>query len=118
VNDTQGEYLLAFDVQKDGTLRNRRNFGKYEDLTVSGGKVGGGGDGFTIDTKGRVYTAAGGSVQVFSPQGKLLGKIPFSRRPQNLAFAGPDMKTLWVVGGGSVFKVQMEAQGIKRRGGK
>jgi len=118
VNDTGGEYILAFDVQKDGTLRNRRNFGKYEDLTITGGKVGGGGDGFTVDTKGRIYAAAGGSVQVFSPQGQLLGKIPTSRRPQNLTFAGPDMKTLYVVGGGAVFKVQMVAQGIKSRGGK
>jgi gluconolactonase len=118
VNDTAGEYIIAFDVQKDGTLRNRRNFGKYEDLTITNGKVGGGGDGFTVDTKGRIYAAAGGSVQVFSPQGQLLGKIPTSRRPQNLTFAGPDMKTLYVVGGGAVFKVQMIAQGIKARGGK
>lgn len=118
VNNTAGEYILAYDVQPDGTLRNRRNFAKYEDLTITGGKIGGGGDGFTIDTKGRVYAAAGGSVQVFSPQGALLGTIPFSRRPQNLAFSGPDMKTLYVVGGGTVFKVQMIAQGIKSRGGK
>jgi gluconolactonase len=105
-------------VQKDGTLRNRRNFAKYEDLTMTGGQPNGGGDGFAIDTKGRVYAAAGGSVQVFSPRGQLLGKIPTSRRPQNPAFAGPDMKTLYVVGGGTVFKVQMLAQGIKSRGGK
>ena len=118
VNNTAGEYMLAFDVQPDGTLRNRRNFAKYEDLSITGGKVGGGGDGFTVDTKGRIYAAAGGSVQVFSPQGQLLGKIPTSRRPQNLTFAGPDMKTLYIVGGGSVFKVQMTAQGMKRRGGK
>ena len=110
--------MLAFDIQKDGTLRNRRNFAKYEDLTTTGGKINGGGDGFTVDTKGRVYAAAGGSVQVFSPQGRLLGKIPTSRRPQNLTFAGPDMKTLYVVGGGTVFKGQMTAQGIKSRGGK
>jgi gluconolactonase len=118
INNTQGEYILAYDVQKDGTLRNRRNLAKYEDLTMTGGKPNGGGDGFTIDTKGRIYAAAGGSVQVFSPQGQLLGKIPTSRRPQNLTFAGTDMKTLYIVGGGSVFKVQMLAQGIKRRGGK
>ncbi len=29
VNDTEGEYLLAFDIQPDGTVRNRRNFAKY-----------------------------------------------------------------------------------------
>lgn len=118
VNNTGGKYILAYDIQKDGTLRNRRNFAEYEGVTINGDRITGGGDGFTIDTQGRVYTAAGGSVQVFSPQGQRLGVIPFSRRPQNLAFAGPDMKTLYVVGGGAVFKVQMLAQGIKSRGGK
>src|ERR1700751_3334011 len=60
VNNTQGEYVLAFDIQKDGTLRNRRNFAKYEDLTITAGKVNGGGDGFTSDTRGRVDAGAGG----------------------------------------------------------
>lgn len=118
VNNSGGEYVLAYDIQKDGTLRNRRNYAKYEGLTRTGGKITGGGDGFTLDTKGRLYTAAGDSVQIFDPQGKLLGAIPTPRRPQNLTFAGPNMKTLWVVGGGGVFKVQMLAQGIKSRGGK
>jgi gluconolactonase len=65
-----------------------------------------------------LYTAAAGKIQIFSPQGAYLGSITPSRRPQNLAFAGPDMRTLYIVGGGTVFKVQMLAQGIKNRGGK
>src|SRR5262245_46329156 len=32
-NDKDGEYLLAFDVKPDGTLTNRRNFGKYKSVT-------------------------------------------------------------------------------------
>ena len=118
VNTREGGYILAFDVQNDGTLRNRRNFAKYEDLAVRDGRVVGGGDGFTVDTTGRLYTAAAGKVQVFSPDGKYLGSFAPSKGPQNLAFAGPDMKTLYIVGGGSVFKVEMLAQGIKARGGK
>jgi sugar lactone lactonase YvrE len=118
VNSGGTGYVLAFDVQSDGMLTNRRNFAKYEGLPVTDGKVVGGGDGFTVDTQGRLYTAAAGKIQVFSQQGAYLGSITPSRRPQNLAFAGPDMKTLYVVGGGTVFKVQMLAQGIKSRGGK
>jgi len=118
VNAAGTGYVLAFDVQNDGTLTNRRNFARYEGLPVTDGKVVGGGDGFTVDTEGRLYTAAAGKIQVFSREGKYLGSITPSRRPQNLAFAGPDMKTLYIVGGGSVFKVQMLAQGIKSRGGK
>ncbi|HEY3157663.1 MAG TPA: SMP-30/gluconolactonase/LRE family protein, partial [Vicinamibacterales bacterium] len=118
VNNGGTGYVLAFDVQNDGTLTNRRNFAKYEGLPVTGGKVVGGGDGFTVDTQGRLYTAAAGKIQVFTPQGAYVGSITPSRRAQNLAFAGPDMKTLYIVGGGTVFKVQMLAQGIKSRGGK
>jgi gluconolactonase len=54
-------------------------------------------------------------VQVFSPQGQHLGTISLSRAPQNLAFAGPDKKTLYVVGRGVAFKVRMVAQGFRDR---
>ena len=30
VNNSWGEYLIAYDIQPHGTVRNRRNFGKYE----------------------------------------------------------------------------------------
>jgi gluconolactonase len=83
----------------------------YEGLTVTDGKVVGGGDGFTVDTLGRLYTAAAGKIQVFNPQGVYLGSMTPSPRPQNLAFAGPDMKTLYIVAGGTVFKVQTLAPG-------
>ena len=118
VNSAGTGYVLAFDIQNNGTLANRRNFAKYDGLTVTDGRVIGGGDGFTVDTQGRLYAAAAGKIQVFTPQGAYLGSITPSRRPQNLAFAGKDMKTLYVVGGGTVFKVQMLAQGIRSRGGK
>jgi gluconolactonase len=54
-------------------------------------------------------------VQVFSPQGQHLGTIPTPRPPQNLAFAGRDKKTLYIVGRGVVSKVQMLAEGFKDR---
>ena len=51
-----------------------------------------------VDSEGRVYCAAVTGVQVFSPKGEYLGNIPVSRPPQNLAFAGADKKTLYIVG--------------------
>ena len=44
-----------------------------------------------------------------------LGVIPLPGPPQNLAFAGPDKKTLYVVGRGNAYKIQMEAQGFTGR---
>jgi gluconolactonase len=117
VNDTRGEYMIAFDVQPDGTLRNQRNFARYEGVTKTDTGVTSGADGLAVDNDGRVYAAINstGGVQVFSPEGKHLGTIPTSLGAQNIAFAGPDKKTLYIVGRGAAFKVQMLSQGFLGR---
>lgn len=113
-----GEYILAFDVQPDGTLRNRRNFARYEIVTERPNglpDVRFGGDGLAIDAEDRVYAATAAGIQVFSPQGTHLGTIPVSRNPNNLAFAGPGKKMLYIVARGAVYKVEMLAEGYKGR---
>jgi gluconolactonase len=116
LNNTNGEYLIAFDAQPDGSLTNRRNFAKYDRVTPNAQGVPiSGADGLTLDSEGRLYAACATGVQVFSPQGQYLGTIPMPRQPQNLSFAGADKKTLYVVGRGVASKVQMIAQGLKDR---
>lgn len=128
-NDKDGEYLLAFDVNADGTLTNRRNFAKYKSLTQKDSKdpllaEDNGADGLAVDNDGRVYVATNVGVEVFSPKGDMLGVIPaiwggeqfMLRKPQNLAFAGPGKKTLYMVGSGAVFKIQTLTQGVGKRG--
>jgi gluconolactonase len=90
-NDTSVD---AFDVQADGTTRNRRVFGQ---LSAAGG-----GDGMTIDAEGRVYVTANDGVHVFAADGRKLGVIQTPRRPITLAFSGPDKKTLYISGTGVV----------------
>jgi gluconolactonase len=126
-NDKDGEYLLAFDVKPDGTLTNRRNFGKYKSVTIPGHKdprlaEDNGADGLAVDSAGRVYVATNLGVEVFSPRGEYLGAIPIGMwrdeqnlfgKPANLTFSGPDKKTLYTVGSGAVYRVQLLAQGLK-----
>ena len=127
-NDKDGEYLLAFDVAPDGTLANRRQFAKYKSVTVPGHPdrlvaEDNGADGLAVDSEGRIYVATNVGVEVFSPQGEHLGVIPavwggesFNlRKPQNVAFAGPDRRILYMVGSGVVFKIQTLAQGPSTR---
>ena len=116
VNDSYGEYILAFDIQKDGSVKNRRNYAKYARVDqLANGVVGSQSDGLVVDSEGRLYACALGGVQVFDPKGAYLATIPISTRPQNLAFGGPDKKTLYVLGAGVVFKIQMLSRGPKDR---
>jgi gluconolactonase len=113
---TNGPVLVAFDVQPDGTLRNRRDFAALVGLRLNdAGVPTGGADGLAVDGAGRLYAATGVGVQVFSTRGEHLGTIPIPMAPQAIAFAGRDKKTLYVVGRGAVWKVAMVAQGYLGR---
>jgi gluconolactonase len=116
VNDSQGAFLLAFDVSADGSLANRRDFAAYEGvLTNADGTLASGADGLAIDSEGRIYVASTPGVQVFTSQGAHLGTIALSRAPQNLAFAGANKQTLYVVGRGAAYKIAMLSQGFAGR---
>jgi len=76
-----------------------------------------GGDGLAVDNSGRLYAAVNNAmgIRVFSPKGELLGLIPVGVRPQSVGFAGPDKRTLFIVGQGAVYRTQMIAEGIRSR---
>jgi gluconolactonase len=123
---TNGGVILAFDIQPDGTVTNRRDFAKLQ---------GGNGDGMAIDADGRLYVTSAPGVQVFSRQGEFLGTIPTPRNPISVAFSGTDKTSLYIVGSGAlapdgrefttptgvrnnaktIYKVSMLAPGYKGR---
>ncbi len=60
-----------------------------------------------MDTKGGVY--------VISPQGTLIKFIPIPEDTiTNDTFGGPDMKTLYVTAGKTLFKVRTDIPGLPR----
>ncbi len=116
VANTPGEHVLAYDVAKDGTVSNRRDFArlvgwrKGENDSWSSGA-----DGLAVDADGRLYVATNAGVEVFTAEGKTLGVIQLPKKPQNLAFAGADKKTLYIVGRGSVYRLPTLASGYRGR---
>src|ERR1700722_5134880 len=112
---TNGPTVAEFDVQKDGSLTNQREFAKLQ-----GG--GFGGDGSTFDAAGRLYVTTNGGVNVIGTDGKNLGLIPTPRDVISVAFSGPDRKTLYAVSRDNaqnkdwIIALEMIAQGPKGRG--
>jgi gluconolactonase len=117
VANTLGAFVVAFDVQPDGGVRNRRSFARLAGILMTNRGVRSGADGLAVDEAGHLYVTSTVGVQVFGADGRHLGTIPIGNPdgPQNLAFAGRDRKTLYVVGDGAVWKIAMLAQGPKAR---
>jgi gluconolactonase len=118
VNDWDGEYLVTFDVQPDGTLKNRRNFGKYTLKQETDHGFVSGADGLCIDSAGHTFATTPAGVQVFSATGQHLADIeaPYDMPPQNCGFGGPDNSYLYVTGRGVVFRIHTLNPGVKGRG--
>lgn len=110
--------IWSFAISPEGTLSGQR-------LVYDFGR-GRGGDGMRLDMQGNLWVAAGiliprtsgetadvpAGVYVIDPQGHLLGRIPIPEDViTNLAFGGPDRKTLYVVAGKSVFQIPLAVAG-------
>ena len=123
VNDTNGIESFAFDVLPDGRLSNRRVFATYAGRTPPLGAADGiasGADDLVIDNDGRVYSITAAGIEVLTEAGKPLGIIPVTCTPtgarcQALAFGGPDKRTLYVAGNGTLLRIPMVAQGFTGR---
>jgi gluconolactonase len=117
VDDTNGAAIRAFDIQPDGSALNERVFATITDgvKTTDTGGTNSGADGGAIDNAGRLYFSTNAGVSVFDAQGKYLGSIPIPKQTNNMAFAGPAKKTLYVLAGNAVYKIAMLTPGYKGR---
>ena len=122
--------INAYDLAPDGSASHMRVLYDF--------RPGRGADGLSIDVQGNVYATAGlnfpaslhvrpnraesdetmdakGGVYVISPQGKLLRFIPVPEdHLTNLTFGGPDMKTLFICAGKTIFHIRTEVAGLPR----
>jgi gluconolactonase len=115
VGDTEGEYLYAFDVQADGGVRNKRPFAKL--LEPEKGSLGprSRADGMAIDSMGRVYVTTSAGVQVIDSRGQHLGIIRLPAVARNVAFAGPERRTLYLTTLEALYRVPVLSQGPSGR---
>jgi gluconolactonase len=113
VDDTVGDTVFAFEVQGDGSVKNKRPFAKLHD--VQAGQESGA-DGMAIDNEDRIYVSTASGIQVFDAKGAYLGTIKVPRQPANCAFSGPGKHTLYITAREGLYKLAMLSQGPKRLG--
>ena len=97
-------HIRVFDVQKDGTVANGKVF-----CVIDNGVP----DGIRCDTDGRVWSSAGDGVQIFAPDGALIGKILVPESAANLCFGGKDGKTLFITARSSLYAIETSVRGAK-----
>jgi len=99
VADIGANRTYAYDIQEDGTLKNKREFCRL------------GSDGMTLDSEGNLYLTGSG-VTVFDKTGKQIEKI---RVPEgwtaNVCFGGKDRQTLFITASRGLYGLQMRVKG-------
>lgn len=99
VSDEAQEKTYKVNVTDSGTISDMHLFSDA------------GGESVTQDTAGNVYLAAG-QVQVFSPAGKIIGRIDVPERPIDLVFGGQDHHTLFILTHASLYSVRTKSAGM------
>ena len=111
---TAGRRMRRYAVNPDGTL------GAFTVFTEGVGI----GDGQKTDRAGNVFSTSGagpGIVRITSPAGTLLGTINlpiYGGEPKkqicatNIAFGGPDARTLFIAGCDAVYTIQLKTPGV------
>ncbi len=90
VNESVQRRVWAYDLDGSGTISRKRLLIAFDDHGL---------DGMRTDVKGNLYIAryGAGTVAIVSPQGELLREVALKgRKPTNVAFGGPDGRTVFV----------------------
>ena len=111
VDDTEGEYVYAFDVKRDGSVTNKRIFVRLRDPEQGSRGPRSRADGMAIDSVGHLYVATASGIQVFHPAGRYVGTIRVPTVARNLAFAGPDRHTLYLTALQTLYRVHLLIDG-------
>ena len=98
-------HILVYAVKTDGTLDGGNVFCKIDQ---------GGPDGIRCDAAGRVWSSAGDGVQIFGPDGALIGKILTPEGPANLGFGGKDGRTLFITARKGLYSIPVLVSGATR----
>lgn len=99
VADINDKKIWKYDIQSDGSLRNKTFFAPH------------GSDGMTIDQQGNIYLTMG-KVWVYSPDGMLIEEIEIPESPSNICFGGKNKNVLFITARTSVYTLKTAMKGV------
>ena len=101
VADIKDNKIYRYDINRDGSLKERRLF------------AGQGSDGITLDSKGNLYLAGNG-VTIYNPAGEKIDHIDVPAKwTANLCFGGKNRTDLFITASESVFVLPMLVKGVE-----
>jgi gluconolactonase len=106
-NTRWAQYIHVLELDAKGTMVRRRIFADMPSDDDKNGVP----DGMKVDVEGRVYCTGPGGTWVFAPDGKQLGIIRTPEVPANVAFGGPDLKTLFLTARTSIYTLRVKVPG-------
>jgi gluconolactonase len=110
VSDSEGRFIYSFQIQPDGTLKYKQEYGYLHtpDATTKSAA-----DGMTIDVNGHVYVATSLGIQVIDQPGRvnqILSK-PQNAFLSNIVFGGKGRDMLYATCGDQVYRRKLNAIG-------
>lgn len=100
----RNSHIRRFEVSADGSLSDGAVF-----VTTVGIP-----DGMRVDIEGNVWASAGAKIDVYAPDGTLLGQlVDFPAPVTNLTFGGRDRDRIFVTAGGSLFAIGVAIGGAQ-----
>lgn len=104
INITDPATIYRYDVSPDGRHISNRQVFAYADAPAP--------DGIHTDTEGNVYSGCGDGINVWNPQGMLIGKFVVASSVANFAFVPGG---IYMFNEEKLFKIKLKAEGRKVR---
>jgi gluconolactonase len=106
-NTRWSQYIHAVELDASGAMTRRRIFADMSSDATNGVP-----DGMKVDAAGRVFCTGAGGTWVFAPDGRRVGIIETPEVAANIAFGGPDLRTLLFTASTSVYTLRVKTPGL------